>query len=302
MSEKNRFFLLTGLLTFISALMFNNLYASDFLIDTTRNMIDTTSGHFNELYQSNHFFELATLLPFHNEYLLWDTTTIHPYNFDLTKMQDTVTLILADNSDCAFIAPIAGFVTSNFGARSHTRYHYGIDLKVNVGDTVRAAFDGVIRISEYNHGGYGNVVVIRHYNGLETLYGHMSARNVVCGQTVRAGDVVGLGGNTGHSSGPHLHFETRYKGKAIDPSTIINFNDPEGYSLVSDTLSLSHSDFNYLVKFKAAAAHSRFYTIRRGDTLSSIAYKNKTTVNRLCQLNRMSRNAVLHPGKKIKLR
>jgi hypothetical protein len=309
LNEKNRFILLTSLLTFLSALLFNNIYASDFLIDTAKNLVDTTSVHFSDLYQSNHFFELATLLPFHNEYLVWDTIVVHPYHFDMAHMRDTVQLVLThDGSSMAFVAPIAGALTSNFGQRTHTRYHYGVDLKLNVGDSVRSAFDGVVRISQYNHGGYGNVVVIRHYNGLETIYGHLSGRAVVPGQIVRAGDLIGFGGNTGHSTGPHLHFETRYKGQAIDPRNIIDFYDSTGYSLKSDTLTISNESFEYYTKFKTQAHYyksksvSRIYTIRRGDTLSEIAVKHNTTINRLCQLNRISRSSKLRPGQKLKVK
>jgi hypothetical protein len=249
------------------------------------------------------------MLPFNNEYLSWDTVWVHPYHFDMAHMQDTVTLILAQSGGhMAFVPPIAGIMTSDFGPRTHTRYHYGVDLKLNIGDSVRAAFDGVVRISQYNHGGYGNVVVIRHYNGLETIYGHMSGRTVVPGQIVRAGDLIGFGGNTGHSTGPHLHFETRYKGKAIDPRTIINFADTSGYQLRSDTLVLTNENFEYYARFKKQAhyyktrAASRTYYIRRGDTLSEIAMKHNTTINRLCQLNHISRNSKLHPGQKLRLR
>jgi hypothetical protein len=309
LNEKNRFFLLTSLLTIFSALLFNNLYASDFLIDTAKNLVDTTSVHFSDLYHSNHFFELATMLPFSNEYLSWDTVMVHPYHFDMAHMRDTVTLVLAQNGgQMAFIAPIAGAMTSEFGQRSHTRYHYGVDLKLNIGDSVRAAFDGVVRISQYNHGGYGNVVVIRHYNGLETIYGHLSGRAVVPGQIVRAGELIGYGGNTGHSTGPHLHFETRFKGQAIDPRTIINFEDTTGYHLKSDTLVITNESFEYYTKFKSqehyykAKSASRTYAVHRGDTLSEIAMRHNTTINRLCQLNRISRNTRLRPGQRLRLR
>jgi hypothetical protein len=345
LTRKKRFIILTTVLTFFSALLLNNLYASDFLVDTAKNLIDTNSVNLSDVYHNNHFLDIASILPFHSTYLTWDTTTIHPYHFDLTKMTDTVTLVLADHKDCGFVIPVAGFVTSPFGQRTRSRYHYGIDLKLDRGDEVSAAFDGVVRISEWSSS-YGNCVVVRHYNGLETLYAHLTTRKVVCGQQVKAGQLLGLGGTTGRSSGPHLHFEVRYKGQAIDPNRIIDFNDTTHHTLKSDTLNLTAADFTYISEFHsqqgrrikhrhgrrghyhytytyAAPAHSSrhhhgsshstassthvsythsAYTIRRGDSMSKIAVRNGTTVNRICQLNRISRNATLKPGHKLKLK
>jgi hypothetical protein len=324
-----------------SALLLNNLYASDFLVDTAKNLIDTNSVNLSDIYHNNHFLDIASILPFHQTYLTWDTVTIHPYHFDMTKMSDTVTLVLANHKDCGFVIPVAGYVTSNFGQRTPSRYHYGIDLKLDRGDSVAAAFDGVVRISEWSES-YGNCVVIRHYNGLETLYAHLSLRKVVPGQQVLAGQLIGLGGTTGHSTGPHLHFEVRYKGQAIDPNKIINFEDSIHHALKSDTMSITASDFDYLVKFHSQVHRVRHrhgrrghyyytytlapnhhgherrgrhghyatstgrsgnsYTVRSGDTMSKIAMRNGTTINRLCQVNRISRNSTLHPGKKLRLK
>lgn len=115
-------------------------------------------------------------------------------------------------------------VTSHFGYRPQFgRNHYGTDIKLYVGDTVRAAFSGKIRIVAYEAKGYGNYVIIRHDNGLETVYGHMSKHLVRENQIVRAGEPIGLGGNTGRSYGSHLHFETRFLGEYIDPEKLFDF-------------------------------------------------------------------------------
>lgn len=115
-------------------------------------------------------------------------------------------------------------VTSHYGyRRQFRRFHYGTDIKVYVGDTIRAVFDGKIRIVDYDGKGYGKWVLIRHENGLETLYGHMSKQLVAENQTVRAGQPIGLGGNTGRSTGSHLHFEARFLGQFIDPELMFNF-------------------------------------------------------------------------------
>ena len=135
-------------------------------------------------------------------------------------MDDSIRIILEDNVGHCYSPPRIGRINSEFGWR-RWQFHYGLDIGLNKGDTVRSAFDGVIRISKWGWG-YGNVIVIRHTNGLETLYGHLSASKVVPNQFVKAGDVIGLGGSTGRSTGPHLHFEIRYLGVPINPNNFIN--------------------------------------------------------------------------------
>ncbi len=131
-------------------------------------------------------------------------------------------------------------ITSNFGPR-WGRQHAGLDIKVYIGDTIRAAFDGKVRVVKYDGRGYGYYVVIRHPNGLETLYGHMSKQIVKEDQIVHAGDPIGLGGNTGRSTGSHLHFETRLLGQAIDPAFMFDFErqDVTGDFYVTRTGAIS---------------------------------------------------------------
>lgn len=124
---------------------------------------------------------------------------------------------------CGFCMPTPSRkINSPFGPR-WGRQHEGLDIKVYIGDTIRAAFDGKVRICKYNGSGYGYYIVIRHPNGLETLYGHLSKQIVKKDQVVRAGDPIGLGGNTGKSSGSHLHFETRVLGQPINPALLFDF-------------------------------------------------------------------------------
>lgn len=117
-------------------------------------------------------------------------------------------------------------ITSQFGRR-WGRMHKGLDIKVYIGDTIRSAFDGKVRVVNYEGNGYGNYVVIRHNNGLETIYGHMSKHLVRENQNVRAGDPIGLGGNTGRSTGSHLHFETRLCGVALNPALMFDFRNQD---------------------------------------------------------------------------
>ncbi|WP_304621628.1 M23 family metallopeptidase [Porphyromonas cangingivalis] len=148
--------------------------------------------------------------------------------------------------------------TSRFGYRRRfRRMHYGIDLKVQVGDTIRSAFDGKVRIVSFERKGYGNYIVVRHPNGLETVYGHLSKHLIQEGQIVRAGEPIGLGGNTGRSTGPHLHFETRFMGIPINPEEIINFDTgiplKEQYVFVKRNTQKAITGTSYLAKKKKSS-------------------------------------------------
>lgn len=213
-------------------------------------------------------------------------------------------------------------ITSNFGSR-WGRQHKGIDVKVYTGDTIRAAFNGKVRIVRYEAAGYGKYVVIRHNNGLETIYGHMSKHLVAENDEVRAGDPIGLGGNTGRSTGSHLHFETRLCGVALNPALMFDFrnqdvvddyymfrkNTYEGESIAANRLRGTGSrkygsdEDVELATAAPAATYStsvRFHKVKSGETLSSIAKKRKTTVNAICKLNRIGKNIRLMPGQILK--
>lgn len=103
----------------------------------------------------------------------------------------------------------------------YTSIHHGIDIKALLGDPIYAADAGVIVYAGWNDFGYGNLVVIDHGNGWQSVYGHLSQIYVVCGQSVGQGIGVGLAGSTGRSSGPHLHFEVRYKGSYVNPWDVL---------------------------------------------------------------------------------
>ncbi|MDO5017270.1 MAG: peptidoglycan DD-metalloendopeptidase family protein [Porphyromonas sp.] len=196
-------------------------------------------------------------------------------------------------------------VTSRYGYRRRfRRMHYGIDISLTVGDTVRAAFDGKVRMVDYDRRGYGRYVVIRHTNGLETVYGHNSKLLVEENQVVRAGDPIALGGNTGRSTGPHLHFETRYLGQALNPDHLINFSN--GIPKTNEYLCLANG-YKGGTGVGAKAGHSgkagevQMYRIKKGDTLSAIAKRHHTTVSQLCKLNNMSSRTTLRVGRSIRV-
>ncbi len=229
-------------------------------------------------------------IPAYDDYCSWNTDRVHPYNTSLTAMKDTVLIGLALDT-CDFAAPYVGHKTSDFGSRRY-RYHYGVDVKLYTGDDVKAAFEGVVRIAHYD-GDYGKVVVVRHTNGLETLYAHLSKLEVAEGDWVEAGDIVGLGGNTGRSTGSHLHFEARYLGEPINPNTIIDW---ENGVLKSPSLALNKAHFAYLIDIRKR----KYYTIRRGDTLSQIARRHGVSVGQLCKLNNMRSSSTLRIGQTLR--
>jgi len=186
-------------------------------------------------------------------------------------------------------------ITSPFGPRWR-RMHKGLDIKVNIGDTIYAAFSGKVRIVEYEARGYGKYVVIRHYNGLETVYGHLSKQLVDENQNVKAGEPIGLGGSTGHSTGSHLHFETRFLGIAIDPALMFNFPMQD---IVADTYTFNSSGPNKFEGTDESKENSdviRYIKVKRGETLSTVARQYSISIEKLCELNRINKNTKLRPG------
>lgn len=248
----------------------------------------------------------------------WDSQRVNCYGN--VTVPNSVTIDVS-----RFSMPHPGYITSPYGYRRRfRRMHKGVDLKINMGDTIRAAFDGRVRIKNFERRGYGNYLVVRHTNDLETVYGHLSAFLVEADQYVKAGDPIGLGGNTGRSTGPHLHFETRYMGYAINPCAIFDFANQTTHT---DTYTFSKSTYQNARNFSPAAnseyakqylkanppkpyvrgssnvgAGSSTYRVRKGDSLSKIASRNGTTVARLCRLNGLKTTSKLQIGQKIKLR
>jgi murein DD-endopeptidase MepM/ murein hydrolase activator NlpD len=199
-----------------------------------------------------------------------------------------------------FIMPVLGRVTSPFGPRRR-RFHYGTDVKLQVGDTVVAAFDGKVRIKKYERSGYGYYLVLRHPNGLETVYGHLSEFLVNEDETVKAGQPIALGGNTGRSTGSHLHFECRFLGQAIDPSVIVDF---ENSCTFDDSYVFKKSlieEKYYKSKYTANAKKNvKYHRVRAGDTLATISRRYGVAIDKLCRLNGLKRTSTLKIGKSIR--
>lgn len=231
------------------------------------------------------------MFPAYDIYSQWDTTKIHPYHFSAQDLNDSTELFLTDEFNCGYTHPFPGPVTSGFGSR-RGRPHYGIDINLETGDTVVCAFEGMVRIARLNKT-YGNVVIIRHKNGLETIYAHLSKICVEPGQTVEPGQLIGLGGNTGRSYGSHLHFEVRYKGMPIDPTKLISFTENK---LLCDSVTVNKELFKFFAQQKAV----KYHTVRKGDTLYRIAKRYGTTPQKLCKLNKIKTTTTLKVGRKIR--
>ncbi len=228
----------------------------------------------------------------------WDTRWVDPFRASSSNVEFPDSFRI----DCSsFVHPLdyeEVRVTSKYGPRRR-RMHRGIDLKVQVGDTIRAAFSGKVRIRNFERRGYGNYLVVRHPNGLETVYGHLSKFLVDVNDIVRAGDPIALGGNTGRSTGSHLHFETRFLGQAIDPAEIIDFEN-----------GVPHKDMYVFHNLKINGRNSNIYTssdnqmvyhrVKSGDTLGAIARRYGTSVSELCRLNGLKPTSTLRIGQSLR--
>ena len=244
----------------------------------------------------------------------WNTATTNPYyGISAEQLPEATAIELVDSLEL-YHYPYKGNMSSRYGPR-RGRPHQGVDLPLKTGDPIYAVFDGKVRYSAYSSSGYGNLVIVRHNNGLETYYAHLSVRDVEAGDWVVAGQQIGQGGSTGRSSGPHLHFEVRYSGQTFDPERIINFTTGE---LRRKELLLKRRHFSIYSKFeqdfddeeevakqeeaeRKAAAAVQYHTVRSGDTLSGIAKKYGTTVSRLCSLNGIKSTTTLSIGRRLRV-
>ncbi len=221
----------------------------------------------------------------------WNTNVPNPTRNNLAQFDTTMQLLLVDTTqNCGFESPFKGVVTSHFGWR-YGRNHNGIDIDLEVWDPVNAAFPGVVRVAKF-YKGFGRVVVIRHHNGLETTYAHLHRFKVKAGDEVDAGDVIGLGGSSGHSTGSHLHFEVRFQGVPIKPSQLIDFKND---CLRSPVVTLAKSGAFLTVVPKEGS----IYEVKKGDYLSKIAKEFGLTLDELCTLNKIQSKTHLKTGQKL---
>lgn len=244
---------------------------------------------------------------------MWKNSSVNAYG-SLKNAPDSFIVDLSN-----FTMPSKGHMTSNFGRRGSRRYHYGIDLKAHTGDTIYAAFDGKIRVKQFERAGYGYYIVIRHVNGLETVYGHLSKFLVKENQFVRSGEPIGLAGNTGRSFGSHLHFETRFLGKPINPNFIIDFNNQvchrDEYLVTNSSYKKTTSSSSRVLSSRNANNYQKpssstnkyvsgsvkYHRIKRGDTLGAISKRYGISVSKLCSLNNMTPRTTLRIGKSVRI-
>ena len=222
---------------------------------------------------------------------IWTDAHVNPYGNLFDSLTEDVHIPMA-----GFCLPAPGYVTSPYGWRRY-RMHKGTDIKVQIGDSIRAAWGGQVRIVGWDPRGYGYYVVLRHDNGLETIYGHLSRPLVDEYEKVLAGDVIGLGGNTGRSTGSHLHLEIRYLGNALDPATFIDFSSGKLRNAQEYVIGIKA-----IKQQRAEQAAMKYHKVRQGDTLSGIARKYGTTVRTLCRLNNIKETKILQIGQKIRVR
>ncbi len=283
----------TGLIA-VTALLSLNSFSQDLIarqapIDKKLKSVDSLALHKQILAEQAAY-------PAFDLYPDWSNTTVH--NFKGVQIPESYTIDMT-----GFHMPTTNTrITSRFGPRRR-RMHNGLDVKVYVGDTIVAAFDGKVRVVKFERRGYGQYIIIRHNNGLETVYGHLSKQLVKEDQYVKAGEVIGLGGNTGRSTGSHLHFETRFLGVAINPELLFNFPKQD---IVADHYTFRNRKG---VTGKSAAGTTlvadgdgviKYHKVKSGDTLSRIAAQRGVSIDTLCKLNRITRKTTLRIGQVLR--
>lgn len=260
--------------------------------ESVNDSLDLASGFYNIVDSLS-----KDIHPSNDIYTTWNTHHIRYQEGDTIDKTDSIPIALVNHElGEEYVHPFKGVITSRFGYRRY-RFHYGIDIDLITGDSVVCAFDGMVRATLYDRG-YGRVIVVRHKNGLETVYAHLSKILVDSNTYVKAGDLLAYGGNTGRSTGSHLHFELRYLGAAINPDAVIDFSN---YKLLSDSLWLTDESFKYLRRIKADK-NAKFHRVQSGENLSVIARRYRTSVSKLCYLNGIRQTHILQIGEKLRVR
>jgi len=220
---------------------------------------------------------------------IWSSTDPSPYPLSLIE-NDSIIEITLINDSSDFAMPGTGRLTSPYGWRDG-RFHHGFDISINHGLPIFAAFSGVVRFAK-NIWPYGRLVIVRHDNGLETYYAHLSRITVKSGQRINAGDVVGNSGNTGHSEGTHLHFEIRFKGISINPAHLISLKENK---LIHSEIILRRVNDRFFLYTNGAILHK----VRRGDYLHKIAVEYGTTVKKIKETNEIPKSGYISVGQTI---
>jgi len=239
----------------------------------------------------------------------WEHNVYNPFKNEVVKFP-----LQLEFKDSTYASPIGKnkVVTSRYGWRKG-RAHKGIDIDLITGDSLFAMFDGIVRMSRYS-GGHGRTVVVRHYNGLETVYAHLSKYGVKENDSVTKGQYLGKGGVSGNARGSHLHLVVNYKGISINPEYLFEFNDSN--SIRSNEIwvtqkwtrpyvhnSKRQSKIIPLLSEEAAIAslktQKKIYVVQRGDTLSRISRRNNVSIAAICRTNAINKSSVIKPGQII---
>lgn len=248
-------------------------------------MVEAVEPHFMLLNEEN-------VIPSDEMYPTWTNSVVH-YN---SVMPDSFRIDLRN-----YVMPTPSVkITDIFGYRpNRRRMHNGLDVKVQTGDTIYAAFDGKVRVTSYQRRGYGHYVVIRHNNGIETLYAHLSKKLVEANDNVKAGDPIGLGGNTGRSSGSHLHFETILMGKCLDPALMFDFKNQK---MTGDSYLYRKPGSKYIEngQVKIAGPEKKYHKVKSGDTVERIARKYGVSQRRIFELNGLNSRSIIKPGQQLR--
>lgn len=251
------------------------LLSSITLVAEVKIIADTTESEEDSIYIDNNSYKLH-----------WNTTSLYAGWKSSEKANINSEVIYIDTLT-RFTMPVPGKKTSEY-----SRLHTGWDLNLKEGEPVKSAFDGRVRYAGFNNGGYGNIVIVRHASGIETWYAHLSSTSVLPGQRVKCGETIGLGGSTGRSTGPHLHWEMRYKDVPLDLAKIIDYSNKTIPKRKIKVKNLTGDGMLALTHHKIAD----------GDTMESISAKHNSTPERLTRLNGLAANYVLIPGKYIRVK
>lgn len=253
--------------------------------------------------------EQETVIDIKAEY--WNTTIYNPYRNATVKFP-----LQLKFTDSTYSSPVLHekVVTSRYGWR-HGRPHQGIDIDLVTGDSVVSVLDGIVRLAKYSSG-HGKTVVVRHYNGLETTYAHLSHIEVEANDTIKKGQYLGKGGNTGNSRGSHLHFVASFKGEYIHPEYLFDFTSSDAIRTQEFWItqewtnarfhnSRAMSNFNVLTSEEAALASlvkkRTIYVVKKGDTLYAISRRNNLSISKICDANAIASTAPLKIGQKLVL-
>lgn len=239
----------------------------------------------------------------------WNTNRFNPYPYKADMYPFKVKF-----KDSVYCSPInrPKVITSHYGWRNGVA-HKGIDIDLITGDLVKAMMPGVVRYVKY-HYGHGKTVVVRHFNGLETVYAHLSKQFVKPNDTVKKGDLLGRGGITGNSRGSHLHLEVRYNGICINPEYFFEFSN-ENKIRSKETWVTSNWALPYLYNSRkdpkieichtyeeaknSQKTQAELYVIKKGDTLSAISSRYQLSIPALCKLNSIRRSTLLKVGQRL---